>query len=218
MAGEGATRHGLPGNGKAPHSHHEIEVDAADHGYGSHIVSTLALGYTRHPLTRPDPRVVAHLDAIGENYEVLPCDPSLADTAAFCAAYGIPPEQSANAILVASRRPVGESAVCLVLATHRLDVNGEVRRRLGVKKASFARPEETVAATGMEIGGVTPFGLPPDLRVWIDQAVMELPWVIVGAGSREAKIRVAPSVFDRLESATIIEGLAFRAEESAPEE
>ena len=163
-------------------------------------------------MTRPDARVIAHLDAIGEPYEILPCDPTLADTAAFCAAYGIPPEQSANAILVASRRPVGEAVVCLVLATNRLDVNGEIRRRLGVKKASFAPAEETAAVTGMEIGGVTPFGLPDHLRVWIDQKVMDPPWVIVGAGTREAKIKVAPSIFDRLENASIIDGLAFRTE------
>ena len=169
-------------------------------------------------MTRPDPRVIAHLDAIGEPYEILPCDPTLADTAAFCAAYGIPPEQSANAILVASRRPVGEAVVCLVLATNRLDVNGEIRRRLGVKKASFAPAEETAAVTGMEIGGVTPFGLPDHLRVWIDQRVMDPPWVIVGAGTREAKIKVAPSIFDRLENASIIDGLAFRTEVGTSEE
>ena len=156
--------------------------------------------------------MIAHLDAIGEPYEILPCDPTLADTAAFCAAYGIPPDQSANAILVASRRPVGEAVVCLVLATNRLDVNGEIRKRLGVKKASFAPAEETAAVTGMEIGGVTPFGLPDHLRVWIDQRVMDPPWVIVGAGTREAKIKVAPSIFDRLENASIIDGLAFSAE------
>lgn len=169
-------------------------------------------------MTRPDARVIAHLDAIGEPYEILPCDPALADTAAFCAAYGIPPEQSANAILVASRRPVGEAVVCVVLATNRLDVNGEIRRRLGVKKASFAPAEETAAATGMEIGGVTPFGLPDQLRVWIDQRVMDPPWVIVGAGTREAKIKVAPSIFDRLENASIIDGLAFRSEVSPSQE
>lgn len=169
-------------------------------------------------MPRADPRVIAHLDAIGEPYEVLPCDPNLADTAAFCAAYGIPPEQSANAILVASRRPVGEAVICLVLATNRLDVNGEIRRRLGVKKASFAPAEETAAVTGMEIGGVTPFGLPDHLRVWIDQRVMDPPWVIVGAGTREAKIKIAPSIFDRLENASIIDGLAFRTEISPSEE
>ena len=49
---------------------------------------------------------------------------------------------------------------CLVLATTRLDVNGVVRKRLGVKKASFASADETAEMTGMQIGGVTPYGLP----------------------------------------------------------
>ncbi|MGI8517009.1 MAG: YbaK/EbsC family protein [Acidimicrobiia bacterium] len=137
----------------------------------------------------------------------------MADTAAFCAAYGIPPEQSANAILVSSRRPLGERAVCLVLATSRLDVNGLVRNRLGVKKVSFASAAETVEVTGMEIGGVTPFGLPEGLRVWIDEAVMNPDWVIVGAGSRSAKIRVDPAIFHRVRDAEIVAGLASPAQQ-----
>ena len=70
----------------------------------------------------------------------------------------------------------------------------------------------------MEIGGVTPFGLPDHLRVWIDRRVMDPPWVIVGAGTREAKIKVAPSIFNRLENASIVEGLTLSTEESSPEQ
>jgi prolyl-tRNA editing enzyme YbaK/EbsC (Cys-tRNA(Pro) deacylase) len=157
---------------------------------------------------RPDPKVIVALDRIGASYEIMACDPELADTAQFCAAYGIPPEQSANAILVSSRRPPGERAVCLVLATTRLDVNGTVRRRLQVKKVSFASEEETIEVTGMEIGGVTPFGLPEGLRVWIDAAVLEPDWVIVGAGSRSAKIKLDPRVFRALGDVEIVAGLA----------
>ncbi|SVA59994.1 uncharacterized protein METZ01_LOCUS112848, partial [marine metagenome] len=94
------------------------------------------------------------------DHEVMPCDPALADTAAFCAAYGVAPEDSANAILVAGKAEPRSYAVCLLLATCRLDVNGTVRRRLGARKASFAGFDETEEVTGMTVGGVTPFGLP----------------------------------------------------------
>ncbi|MGA8038838.1 MAG: YbaK/EbsC family protein, partial [Acidimicrobiia bacterium] len=87
----------------------------------------------------------------------MPCDPELADTAQFCEAYGVPLERSANAIVVASRKPEGHFAACLVLATTRLDVNGSVRRGLGVRKVSFANAEQTKSLTGMEICGVTIF-------------------------------------------------------------
>ena len=129
------------------------------------------------------------------DYEVMDCDPELADTAAFCEAYGIPLENSANAILVASKKPEGLYALCLVLATDRLDVNGTVRRALGARKVSFASAEDTLARTGQEIGGVTVFGIPEDIPIWVSPTVLERPWVVVGAGTRTAKIRLDPVVF-----------------------
>ncbi len=155
-----------------------------------------------------DPSVLADLASKDIVYEEMDCDPALADTARFCEAYGIPMERSANAILVASRKPEGHNAVCLVLATTRLDVNGIVRRRLGVRKVSFASAELTKELTDQEIGGVTVFGLPAGLPVWIDAAVMDNDWVIVGAGSRSAKIKLDPAQLDDLDGYEIVENLA----------
>ena len=96
---------------------------------------------------------------------VIDCDPALADTADFCAAYGYAMEDSANAILVAGKSDPPVYAVCVVLATTRLDVNRVVRRRLGIRKASFAPADLTAEITGMAMGGVTPFALPGDAAV-----------------------------------------------------
>src|SRR6185369_5954941 len=66
---------------------------------------------------------------------VAPIDPDLADTASFCAAYGVGLDRSANCVVVAGRRGGEERyAACLVLATQRADVNGVVRRHLDVRK------------------------------------------------------------------------------------
>lgn len=152
--------------------------------------------------------VLTDLDALGIEYEEMECDPELADTADFCAAYDIPLEKSANAILVASRKPEGHNAVCVVLAHTRLDVNGTVRKKLGVRKVSFAPAELTKELTGQEIGGVTIFGLPDDLPVWLDSRVLECDWVIVGAGSRSAKIKLDPSQLQGLSGYEFVEDLA----------
>lgn len=153
-------------------------------------------------------RVIAALDAAGADYTTMECDPDLADTAQFCEHYGIPPEQSANAIMLASKRPQGVHAIFLVLATTRLDVNRMGRDLMGVRKVSFAPPETTSAVTGMVMGGVTPFGLPEGLPVFVDAAVMDHAWVIVGGGSRDMKVKVDPEVFARLDNVTVVEGLA----------
>jgi prolyl-tRNA editing enzyme YbaK/EbsC (Cys-tRNA(Pro) deacylase) len=96
----------------------------------------------------------------------------------------------------------------VVLATTRLDVNGTVRKRLGVRKASFASAEETRVLTGMSIGGVTPLALPEDLPIWVDQRVMTRPEVVLGGGSRWLKIGVAPHLFARMRRVEVVPDLA----------
>lgn len=156
-------------------------------------------------------RVQEALDGTGLDYELIACDPDLADTAAFCSHYGYPMDQSANTIMVASRKPPGHHAACVVLATHRLDVNKRVRRLLGVQKLSFAPAEVTAEVTGMLIGGVTPLALPPGLPLWVDAAVMEHDWVILGGGSRSLKVKVDPRALTMLPGAELIEGLAVQS-------
>ena len=154
------------------------------------------------------PDVIADIERLGLIYDVMDCDPDLADTAEFCEAYGVALEESANAILVASKKPEGNHVVCVALAHTRLDVNGAVRRKLGVRKLSFAAAEVTRELTGQEIGGVTIFGLPDGLGVWLDARVLEHDSVIVGAGSRSAKIRLDPRQLVGLDRYEFVDDLA----------
>ena len=154
------------------------------------------------------PSVLESLGSHGVDFETMACDPALADTAQFCEAYGVPLDHSANTILVASRKPEGTMVACLVLATTRLDVNGVVRRRMGVRKVSFANADQTKAETGMEIGGVTIFGLPQANPVWVDPRVVEVDWIVIGAGSRSAKIRLDPRQLLELDGFEVVEDLA----------
>jgi prolyl-tRNA editing enzyme YbaK/EbsC (Cys-tRNA(Pro) deacylase) len=156
----------------------------------------------------PQEAVVAHLQQLGVDHDIIPCDPALADTAAFCEAYGYSPDDSANTIIVVGKGEIPRPVACVVLATTRLDVNGIVRKRLEVRKASFASAEETMQLTGMEIGGVTVFGLPEGLPIWIDGAVMARPRIILGGGSRSIKVLTPPSTLAMLDGATVIDELA----------
>ena len=145
---------------------------------------------------------------LGEPYELFPCDPELADTAAFCAAYGFAPEDSANTIVVIGKSDPPRFAACVTLAPYRLDVNRTVRDRLGTRKASFAAAEETATLTGMQLGGVTVFGLPDGLPIWVDSRVMERERIVLGGGSRSWKVIASPSILRALPGFEVVEGLA----------
>lgn len=153
-------------------------------------------------------RIYAFLDGAGIEYEIMDCDPELADTVVFCERYGIPLDKSVNTILVKAKTGGERFAACVLLADSRLDVNRVVRKRLEARRVSFASADETRALTGMEIGGVTPICLPEDLPLWIDSRVMQADYIILGGGDRSSKIRISPRIFDQLSSSTIIDGLA----------
>jgi prolyl-tRNA editing enzyme YbaK/EbsC (Cys-tRNA(Pro) deacylase) len=145
----------------------------------------------------------------GDQVLVAPIDASLADTAAFCEAYGVGLDISANCVIVAGKRDgVTKYAACIVLATTRADVNGAVRKHLGVRKCSFAPMDDAVALTGMEYGGITPIGLPAEWPILVDSRVAATPHVIVGSGVRHSKIAVAGPALGALPGAEVIEGLA----------
>ena len=166
-------------------------------------------------LERPDllaAPVVAALRALPADVAatclVAAIDPDLADTAAFCEAYGSPLDASANCVVVAgSRSGERRHAGCVVLATTRADVNGAVRRRLDVRKASFAPMDEAVELTGMAYGGITPFGLPAGWPLLVDPAVLAAPAVIVGSGIRGSKLLVPGDVLGALPGAEGLDGL-----------
>ena len=140
-------------------------------------------------------------------YELFSCDPALADTAAFCDAYGFELADSANTIIVVGKSNPRMYAACVLLATHRLDVNHAVKERFG-KKSSFASAEETKELTGHEIGGVTVFGLPDGLPVWVDDSVMERQRIVLGGGSRRWKVIAPPSILLTLPNVEIVADLA----------
>jgi prolyl-tRNA editing enzyme YbaK/EbsC (Cys-tRNA(Pro) deacylase) len=137
---------------------------------------------------------------------VAPIDPTLADTAEFCAAYDVGLEQSANCVVVAGKRE-GEVryAACVILATTRADVNGVVRRRLDVRKLSFAPMDDAVSLTGMEYGGITPIGLPAGWPILVDAAVVAESWLVVGSGLRRSKIAIRGADLASLPGVEVLE-------------
>jgi prolyl-tRNA editing enzyme YbaK/EbsC (Cys-tRNA(Pro) deacylase) len=161
-------------------------------------------------LAPPVAATLRHLaPGLAARVAVAPIAPTLADTAAFCAAYGVAPDVSANCVIIAGTRgETTRSAACIVLATTRLDVNGVVRRLLDARKASFAPMDDAVSLSGMEYGGITPVGLPPEWALYLDARVATLPSAIVGSGIRGSKLQLPGELLAALPGAVVIDGLA----------
>jgi prolyl-tRNA editing enzyme YbaK/EbsC (Cys-tRNA(Pro) deacylase) len=157
-----------------------------------------------HPelLARPVEKAITDL---GLECFVAAIDPNRADTAEFCAAYQVPLDVSANCVVVAGRRAeLFVMAACQVRATDKADVNRVIRKRLDVRKISFAGVDDAVRETGMEYGGITPIGLPPTWPILVDEAVASLDVIVVGSGIRGSKIAMPGRSAARLPNAEIL--------------
>jgi len=169
------------------------------------------------PLSRPDllaPPVAAALRALpwADQVRVAEIDPTLADTAEFCQAYGVSLEESANCVVIAGKRGGAVTyAACMVTATTRADVNGLVRQHIGARKASFGPVDAVTSLTGMEYGGITPIGLPESWPVLVDDLVAKTPSVVIGSGIRGSKLWLPGSLLAELPGAEVLPGLGVAA-------
>jgi prolyl-tRNA editing enzyme YbaK/EbsC (Cys-tRNA(Pro) deacylase) len=164
-------------------------------------------------------RIVAQLgsDDPSLDVEIIDCDPELADTAQFVEAYGYTLDQSANTLVVIGKSDPPVYVACVVLANTRLDVNKVVRKKLGVKKCSFAASDITEQLTGMKVGGVTPVGLSEHMPLWIDSRVMDRERIVLGGGSRSCKVVGEPRLLTSLPNVEVVDDLAKDPPEVAPE-
>jgi prolyl-tRNA editing enzyme YbaK/EbsC (Cys-tRNA(Pro) deacylase) len=163
---------------------------------------------------RPDlvgPPTFGSLQRLGwlETVGVVEIDPDMSDTAKSQERYGLPAGTLANCVIVGGRREGEERlAACVVLFTTRADVNGVVRRRLDVRKASFLSMDRAVELSGMEYGGINPIGLPEGWPVLVDRRVVDTDVVLIGSGVRRSKILLPGQKLSELPGAEVFEGLA----------
>ena len=90
----------------------------------------------------------------------------------------------------------GEPVLALVAGDMRGDTKA-IAREVGGKKTRFADAETVREATGYAIGGVSPFDLPEELVVLIDDSLERFDIVYPAAGT--------PSSMVRMELATLVQ-------------
>ena len=135
--------------------------------------------------------------------EIFECKDEFSDTQSFCDHYGYKIEDSCNAILIKSKKPEQFYALFCVLGVDRLDVNHKGKAVLSSKKLSFASREEAEEITGQIYGGISPLGLPKDIKIYVDKNVMSRDKVFIGGGNRVSKFFLSPETLVDLTKASV---------------
>ena len=148
--------------------------------------------------------VFDHISKLAIPYQVVECKEEYADTYLFCEKYDYPIEFCANTILLSSKKPPNYHVACVLQGDKKLDVNNKVRKLMNSSKVSFASHEETVALTNMKSGGVTIFGLPNSIDIYVDSDVMNQPYLIFGSGNRNSKIIIEPNHLSQIPNIKLV--------------
>ena len=145
-----------------------------------------------------------------EEILVAEIDPAFAGGSDFCRRYNVPTTEGANCVIVESTRgDVSTIAACLALVDYRIDFNGIVRKTLNGRRVSLAPLDKVLKETSMEYGSVTPVGLPFGWPILIDERILSIPRIIVGAGLVHAKLSLPGKALLELPGAKIINSLAI---------
>ena len=140
-----------------------------------------------------------------EVLEIFECKDEFSDTQNFCDHYGFDIEDSCNAILIKAKKPEEFYAMFCVLGSTRLDVNQKAKIAMGAKRVSFASREEAEQVTNQIYGGISPLGLPENLKIFIDENVMNREKLFIGAGNRVSKFFLSPKLLVGLTKAEVLD-------------
>jgi Cys-tRNA(Pro)/Cys-tRNA(Cys) deacylase len=97
----------------------------------------------------------------------------------------------------------GDEVVC-VLAPSDREVNlKRLASAAGAKSATMLGAAEAERVTGYHVGGISPFGQKKRVRVFVEQAALAFPKVVVNGGRRGLQAELAPADLVRALGATV---------------
>jgi Cys-tRNA(Pro) deacylase len=94
---------------------------------------------------------------------------------------GQQPSQIVRSILF--RLSAGEFVMVLIAGPQQISWRS-LRRYLQQPRLTTASEQEVIRETGYQLGAVSPFGLPSEMRILLDESVLESSEVSIGSGQR----------------------------------
>ena len=122
--------------------------------------------------------------------------------------YNIDPDAAIKCLIIEGKRnKTKKYAALLVPIKYECDVS-EVKEVLNVKTISFAKLDYVLEQTNMELGSITPIGIPEDWYVFVDSMVFEQKYIIIGGGLKNSKLMLASELLKKLPNSFVLDNLA----------
>ncbi|MCY0386615.1 YbaK/EbsC family protein [Robbsia sp. Bb-Pol-6] len=150
--------------------------------------------------------VQTFLDEHARDIVILETPTSTATVAEAAQAHGVAPGQIAKTLALW----LNDEVILLVMGGDARIDNRKYKERFG-GKAKMLGADDVVAWTSHPVGGVCPFGLPGDLRIFTDVTLRAFDVVLPAAGAINAALRIAPDRLAQLVKAEWVDVAQDRA-------
>ncbi|MFD1706564.1 YbaK/EbsC family protein [Siminovitchia sediminis] len=157
--------------------------------------------------------VKAHFEQWNRQDDIMEFETSSATVQEAADTIGVIPARIAKTL---SFRGEGDQAI-LVVAAGDAKIDNKKFRHLFNFKARMLSPDEVLEQTGHEIGGVCPFGLANDLKVYVDISLKRFDTVFPACGSTNSAIELTCDELYEYSSATTWVDVCKGWEEEKPE-
>ena len=134
------------------------------------------------------------------NFEIMELEDSTATVELAAAAHNVEPDQIAKTIAL----NVGEEKFLLVTSgMSKLD-NKKFRTTFNAKPRMM-NAEDVLESTGHPVGGVCPFGLRTEMKIYLDNSLKHFKTVFPGAGAPNASIEISPEQLQEITNGTWVD-------------
>ncbi len=144
------------------------------------------------------------LDSNNCKYDMFEHEPVRTSEDAVKVRPGITLHQGAKALVCEAKYSDGEKEKVMVVLPADLKANlKSVRKLLNAKDLYLISPEDVLQCTGVEVGGVPPFGNIFGFKVFVDEGLFENEKIAFNAGSRSITVIMKSIDYERIVRPTV---------------
>lgn len=119
--------------------------------------------------------------------------------------YGGTEAEILKCLVVADGKDPQKPVCCVLMSAEYKWDRQKMKALTGFRDPTMASDAQLRKWTGRGSGGLDPFSIPPDLRAWIEQRLIDKPWVVGSCGSPHMGLGVSPAEILRVTGYEVVD-------------